>query len=60
MPRNNSDDWKEGFLARRKKAWAETSNPHHRDHYEQLARSRLDGPRYAPACPGVAELSEPV
>ena len=23
-------------------------------------RSRLDGPRYAPACPGVAELSEPV
>jgi hypothetical protein len=23
-------------------------------------RSRLDGPRYAPACPGVVELSEPV
>jgi hypothetical protein len=30
------DAWKEGFLARRRKAWAETPNPYHRAYYEQL------------------------
>lgn len=31
-----SEEWKQALLARRRQAQMETSNPYHRDHYEQL------------------------
>jgi hypothetical protein len=34
-----SEEWRQAFYARRRKAHLETPNPYHRAHYEQLRRN---------------------